>query len=293
MVGCLPVLVRFAVRQVVCGTGPYAGVVSAAASRAGSGRRSEPPHPPRFPVRPASDLGDDSRPRGVPAPARRLSGFRPRRDRLPAIAGPGGPLHQRLSPHHPARGPSCAWSAPTLRTLGLPSMPAPGAGSTSTRPTNCWSTPTTSPWLGAATTAMSHRSEAYSSAPAIGPAHHDRLGRCPAAGRMNFSVAPTASTCWSMRQPRAARTFVRSSAGLAAPSWALTINDPNTSDTPNAAKQMYLAILAERRGGDPRDIFFETISIPLRLSIFSSDTNPHSPGAAEKGKTDKPAGHQA
>ena len=127
---------------------------------AGSRPRSDAAHPRGLPLRPtattvATPLHEVLKVRrGV------CQDFAHLADRLPAFAGPGRPLRQRLPADQPAARPGRAWSAPTPRTPGCRSTARRSAGSTSTRPTTRSLPRSTSRWPGAATTTTSARSRA-------------------------------------------------------------------------------------------------------------------------------------
>ena len=97
--------------------------------------RPDAPHPPRVRVRRRGDDGDDVGRRGARAAPRRLPGFRPRHDRLPAQPRPAGALRLGLPADAAAAGRASACSAPTSRTPGSPRI-RPSHGWVEFDPTN-------------------------------------------------------------------------------------------------------------------------------------------------------------
>ena len=136
--GWRPTSIAFDSRYVAAGKTP--------AEYAAPSFTARPPHPRSCPRSDAAHLhrlrlrrqGDDARHagrRGLRDPPRRLPGLCPRRTRLPALAGPGRPLRQRLPLARCRRPAARVWSGPTRRMPGSASSAARPAGSTSIRRT--------------------------------------------------------------------------------------------------------------------------------------------------------------
>ena len=92
-------------------------------------------HPRRVRLRPARHHDRHAGREVLEAAPRRVPGLRPPADRLPALAGPGRPLRQRLPADPPAARPPAPGRRRRLARLDLRSICPTSAGSTSI-PTN-------------------------------------------------------------------------------------------------------------------------------------------------------------
>ena len=79
-------------------------IISARSAAAGSGAGPDRADSPRVPLHPGVDFGEHADSGGVRTAAGRVPGLRPPADRVPAFAGAGGPLRQRLLADGPAAG---------------------------------------------------------------------------------------------------------------------------------------------------------------------------------------------